>query len=388
MRSRPFMWILLFLLCLSGAWLLWRQHVNPQTRPSAPPKAAAPTAATVPPAPAASKILTPVYTNAVKSDLVLAGTNKFAFRLANTAKTIGQLAGDRHAILLENALIDTGSPLTFSIPKNLQSPGDPGAYIVQARGPIDNAFRAMLAAAGAQIVSYIPNDAYLVRAPAGVANGLAGNPLTQAVTPYEPYYKISSSMPVTAGQKTFSSAPVRTNRAAGPSLLVLAVKQAPLPAGTYLTLGLFSDGAAATVAQIEKLGGRIVARDKSPFGPVVRVQPPQNWTALATLPGVQIVEPYHPRIHANDLSRADGGRGGGHASFIELSQSLPARTCWWQVNDSGIDATHPDLIRPRVWFSDGGHRRPRHARGGHHRGQWFDVNDGDQRLRFNHAGHE
>ena len=81
--------------------------------------------------------------------------------------------GDRHAILLENALIDTASPLNLSIPKNLQSQGDPGAYIVQARGPIDTAFRAMLAAAGAEIVSYIPNDAYLVRAPAGAAGGLA-----------------------------------------------------------------------------------------------------------------------------------------------------------------------------------------------------------------------
>src|SRR5208283_4251117 len=197
MRLRPFIWILLFLLCLSGAWLLWRQEKGRDGSPSRPPEAVAPSAfaplrrdKAVRPHPSsastASKILTPVYTNAVKSDLVLAGTNKFAFRLANTAKTIGQLAGDRHAILLENALIDTASPLNLGIPKNLRAQGDPGAYIVQARGPIDNAFRAMLAAAGAQIVSYIPNDAYLVRIPADAAGGLAANSLVQAVLPYEP----------------------------------------------------------------------------------------------------------------------------------------------------------------------------------------------------------
>ena len=200
----------------------------------------------------------------------------------------------------------------------------------------------MLAAAGAEIVSYIPNNAYLVHAPAGVANGLMGNPLTQAVTPYEPYYKISSSMSVTVGPKTFSFPPGDTNQAAGPSLLTLAVDQAPLPFGTDLTLGLFSDNAAATVAQIEKLGGQVIARDKSPFGPVVRVQPPADWVALAALPGVQIVEPYHPRIHANDLSRETVGV----AADTQVSTNylgLTGLNVLVAVDDSGIDATHPDL---------------------------------------------
>ena len=40
---------------------------------------------------------------------------------------------------------------------------------------------------------------------------------------------------------------------------------------------------------------------------MVRVIPPQNWTALATLPGVQIVEPFHRRALANDLTRATVG---------------------------------------------------------------------------------
>ena len=72
-------------------------------------------------------------------------------------------------------MIDTGAKLNLAIPKNLQAAGDPGAYIVQARGPVDEAFRAQLAAAGAQIVSYIPNNAYLVRISAGGAAGLAAS---------------------------------------------------------------------------------------------------------------------------------------------------------------------------------------------------------------------
>ena len=73
--------------------------------------------------------------------------------------------------------------MNFSFPPQLREAGDPGAYIVQARGPINAAFRALLARAGAQIVSYIPDNAYLVKIPAGGANALAGNPLVQSVHP-------------------------------------------------------------------------------------------------------------------------------------------------------------------------------------------------------------
>jgi subtilisin-like proprotein convertase family protein len=257
-------------------------------------------------------------TNRVRLNAAPANTNKFAWRLSNTSRTIGQLANDRHAVLLENALIDTGNPLNFSIPKNLRAGGDPGAYIVQARGPVDNAFRAMLKAAGAEIVSYIPNNAYLVRLAAGGANGLAANPLAQAVIPYEPYYKVQSS------------------------LLALAVEQKPLPDDAMLNLGLFANGTQTTIRQIEQLGGRVLAQDRSPFGPVVRVVPPKNWTALTRLPGVQIVEPYHPRIHANDLSRmtvAVAADTQAPTNYLGLT----GKSVLVAVADSGIDAAHPDF---------------------------------------------
>jgi hypothetical protein len=265
MRPRPTIWIVLCLLLLAaGAWLFWQAN----GRHAAENKFARTIISAVHSTSTAPQIFFPktAFTNSTQA-VASAKTNQFPYRLSNTRKTIGELVNDRRAILLENALIDTRAKLDFSIPKNLQSQGDPGAYIVQANGPISAAFRAMLATAGAQIVSYIPNNAYLVRISAGGANSLAANSLAQSVIPYEPYYKVQSPL--------------------------LAFDQKSLPADAVLNLGLFTDNPAATVQQIEKLGGIILSQDSSPFGPVVRVQPPANWTALAQLSGVQIVEANH-----------------------------------------------------------------------------------------------
>ena len=143
-------------------------------------------------------------------------TNRFALRLSNTTTPLRQLQRSDQAILLENALLDTTQPAP-AIPDHLRAQGDPGSYLVQARGPIDNAFRSLLQAAGATIVSYIPNNAYLVRASAAVAQQLSADPQTQAVLPYEPYYKLK------------------------PSLLKLAVAQNPLPDDSALNVLVFAD---------------------------------------------------------------------------------------------------------------------------------------------------
>ena len=314
MKTRSWIWILLCLLLLAGMWLFRpaAQHRGHAQKPAV--TAARPTVTTTRSASTAPLLIGcgGAATNGV------AKTNEFAYRLTNTTKSLGQLMHDPHAILLENALLDTGRPLALSIPKNLQAQGDPGAYIVQARGPINNAFRAALAVAGAQIVSYIPNNAYLVTISAGGAAGLSGQPGVQSVLPYEPYYKVSSS------------------------LLGLAVDQDNLPENPVLTLGLFPNTAAATVNQIKQLGATVVATDQSPFGPIVRVTPPQNWTALAVLPGVQIVELAHRRAAANDLARVTMGISTDTVTPTNY-MGLSGSNVLVEVNDSGIDALHPDF---------------------------------------------
>ena len=51
---------------------------------------------------------------------------------------------------------------------------------------------AQLAGAGATLVTYVPNDAWLVRMPDAGAQALAAQGLF--VTPYEPYFKVEASL--------------------------------------------------------------------------------------------------------------------------------------------------------------------------------------------------
>jgi subtilisin-like proprotein convertase family protein len=323
MKVRSRILILLCLLSLATAWFFWPRGgdaSSPSQFPAHAQQAAAPaTSVPVPSVIAAASAVSNAVANAVVTRSA-ASTNREFFRLSNTTKTLGELTTAPRAILLENALVDTGAKLELNIPKHLRAAGEPGAFIVQARGQVDAAFRAALANAGGQIVSYIPNNAYLVQLSGAGAGVLAGNPLVQAVLPYEPYFKVQAS------------------------LLDLAVNQKPLPPGKVLTLGLFADGAEATLAQIRKLGGQILGTDRSPFGPVVRVLPlpTENWLALAQLPGVQRVEPATHRQLANDLARVTMGISTDtvtNANWLGLT----GLNVVVEVNDTGIDAGHPDF---------------------------------------------
>ncbi len=321
MKIRSYVVVLICLVALLAAWLWLPRGSVPSATVAGNDSAAL--AVTTSPAPLAAATHSIAAEDTGKNSA--AATNRLTYRLSNSPKAntpagYAEFSRTPHAVILENALVDTDAKINFTIPKHLKSQGDPGAYIVQAHGAVDAAFRSLLVSVGAQEISYIPNNALLVRLTSGAANSLTGNPLVQAVLPYEPYYKVQAS------------------------LLGRAVAEKPLLIGQVLTLGLFADNAEATVAQIEKMGGVVVARDRSPFGPIVRVNPPQDWIALAQLPGVQRIEPTHQRKPANDLTRVIMGESLNTVTttnYLNLSGSNVVV----EVNDSGIDATHPDLMQ-------------------------------------------
>ncbi len=318
MNRRTMILTVTCLLAVAGAWLFW---------PHGSSKTAAPGVASgLRPGGTGSKLLASA-TNTVAaspSKSPTLNTNKLAYRLSNTTNSIGRLQPNPHAILLENALIDTEKPLDLKIPSHLRAEGDPGAYIVQARGVLDARLRAALAAAGAEFVSYIPNNACLVNVAAKGAGELAGNPLVQAVLPYEPYYKIQ------------------------PSLLALAVNQQPLPPGTALNLGVFAADAALADQEIERLGAKIIGHDRSALCPIVRVLAPTDWTPLAQSPMVRLIEPAHARVTANDLSRVTVGISPDTTSpitngYAVAGSVLTGKNVLVAVDDTGIDVKHPDF---------------------------------------------
>ena len=214
MRWRPLTWLLLSVVCFAAALYFWRlgdRWAAKQTAALSQPRPSLDThrASRVTPLPVfpllsqAGTLSSPPAPDSLTNHASRI-TNQFALRLSNTTTPIGQLQRNEHALLLENALLDTTRPMP-SIPDHLRAQGDPGSYLVQARGPIDAGFRSLLKAAGASVVAYIPNNAYLVRASEPVAQQLRADPRTQSVLPYEPYYKLKHS------------------------LLKLAAAQAPLP---------------------------------------------------------------------------------------------------------------------------------------------------------------
>ncbi len=332
MRGRS-VWLVLALLCLAGGlWLLRSGHAP--VGPAAPgPQASSATGtsakARAPAVPGHPGTI--AATPSSSANTVTPGQH-LTYHLSNTTKTGQELLRNDRAILLANADIDTTLPLGgLKIPDDLKAPADTQNWIVQANGPLNAQFRALLASAGAQVVSYIPNNAELVVAPASVAQGLAASPLVAAVLPYEPYYKLTD-----------------------PALLKLAVTGEDLPADVGLRLGVFPNAQEPTLMALTNLGAEVVSSEPSPFGgTTVSVHlAPRTFINVANFPGVMAVEAIHRRGAANDLTRQ---RLNVSVNTVTNNDylSLTGLGVFVNVNDSGVDQTHPDL-NGRITLDPGG----------------------------------
>ena len=238
-------------------------------------------------------------------------------RLRNTDASVDALMRNEHALLLRNALIDTANGEPLEIPASLRSSGPSEAWVVQSEGAITPAFRAELAAAGASIVSYIPNNALLIRASPDAADRLSVAGGVAAILPLEPYFKLT------------------------PRLLNLALHEEPLPEGIQLVLTV--PNGTAEPSDLAALGARVVGRERGPFGTLLTVDAPRNsLVALAAVPSVHRIEPRRTVGLANDLTAYSLGS----TTVPENTDSfdgLDGSKVLVNVNDTGVDASQPDL---------------------------------------------
>lgn len=306
------------LLCFAGAFYFWRQgDLQREARKAAPPSApgqhqAKPAFTTTTRPSGSTSLIPPAKSAASKAT----AKSRYPWRLSNTDKTTGQMLRSPKAIHLMNALLDTSKPVNnLAIPDKLRAPPNNGSYIVQANGPLDNNFRALLQSAGATIVSYVPNNAYLVQVSAAGAQQLQAS--AQSVLPFEPYYKLE------------------------PSLLNSVMTDSPLPASA-LKVTLFPG---ATASVLDSLNIHPMATEPSPFGLVVTVPAsPGLVEAIAQMPAVQAVAPAYSKKIANDLARPRLGVSADSLATTSNYLGLSGSNILVNINDTGADSNHPDLM--------------------------------------------
>src|SRR5581483_1531017 len=241
-------------------------------------------------------------------------------RLRNTSKTDHELLRDDRVVMLANAVIDVRAPEAL-VPEALRAGKENGTWVVVANGPLDAGFTALLKSVGAEVVSFIPNNAELVRATQEQAQKLKGNrQQVAAVLAYHPYYKLADA-----------------------GLLEMAVNGREPRSSETLRLGLYAGSLSTTLAQLHDLHVETGGLEATPFGYALWAHPPQGgFLDTVKLDGVMLVEREHLRITANDLTRVTLGVASNTVTNVNYL-NLTGSNVLLGVVDSGVDATHPDL---------------------------------------------
>ena len=249
---------------------------------------------------------------------------RLAYRLSNTDQPHSRLIRNPRAIVLENALLDTTQPLNLAIPASLRAHGDPGTYGGKARWMM----------------------------PFGRCSRRRGEHRLLHSQQRLPGPCLRS------GRPAVGSGPGDRGRGALRALLQaqgLAAQGGdgadPLARGRHLRLLVFPDARDETLNQLGQLGMQVLSEQPSTFGPIIEVAPPQAQPSagqgvlpeLAQLAGVHEVELARRRVPANDLSRATTGVAADSVTLTNYL-NLSGSNVLVALADSGVDATHPDLV--------------------------------------------
>ncbi|GAB4370852.1 MAG: hypothetical protein Kow0062_05940 [Acidobacteriota bacterium] len=219
------------------------------------------------------------------------------------------------ALRLRDGLVVGDAALPAAPAAFRAGPDDP-VRLVSLRTKVLPEWRAALEAAGAEVLKYVPDDAFLVRASAEVRERLAALSIVRRVEPYHPWYRLAA--PVRAWiDETGAAGEMRRFR-------VL----------------LFEWGAAAK----HRVADRAVARGARvaalwPNGQILELWLTRAQVgAVAADPDVMWIDPWTPPETDMDLVREDAG-----TNYVETVAGFCGQGVRGEVLDAGIQDDHPDF---------------------------------------------
>lgn len=263
---------------------------------------------------------------------------------------------DQNLIMLNGYVLDTSKPepLAETIPVELRqtrmataragglAPAA-GIYIVQFAGPVQDAWLRELRRSGAEIISYVPNNAYIVRTgrrPAAMISRMqTQRPYMQWVGDYQPAYKLSPALREARTQTALQTVRVTVQVLDG-------------AAGDQIINDL-----RRTSSRYE--GSRRVLKYRN----VTATIPASRLTGLAQSDGVFAIEPAPERVRldeaqgqivAGNLAGANP-TGPGYLSWLAGKGFTSAQFGSFAVNvvDDAYSLTgHPDLPASRIAFEN------------------------------------
>ena len=224
-----------------------------------------------------------------------------------------------HALILENALIDTDKALRektpVSVPEELAASPDSRLRIVQFDGAVSARERMLLETAGIEISHYVPNSAFAVRVDPGQLKHLRELPGVRIVEPYHPYYKLSSDL--LAYRRDTADERARRRVEQGEFNIMV------------------SGGGAADA--LKKLGAEVVREQSAGERRVYTVQcSPDVVMKLVRDDSVVWAEPHRAAKTLNDMA----GRREGASSLKLHHPSLTGEGVTIAVTDTGADYKH------------------------------------------------
>ncbi|MEA1985442.1 MAG: S8 family serine peptidase, partial [Euryarchaeota archaeon] len=230
----------------------------------------------------------------------------------------------KHTILMRSTRIDTGvngPPIAVSSTgMNGEGTWNDHYYIVQFQNYIQDEWKDSLLDAGAKIINYIPNNAYIVRMDPSVLTTVEALDHVHWVGVYRPEYKIDPRL-------------------------------APLLTGPEdITVLLFGPEQNANVSRkIEALGGRVIGRSMD----VIHVNINASKMAdISAMDEVRWIEKYTEPVIQNNVAC-----GIINATIIHNTYFLNGSGQVIGIADTGLDASHPDLqgrIDALIDLSDNG----------------------------------